>query len=128
MPFKESLAGAIVSQILLGGTPLTSLEAMLYCGYADLAKKVTRLQRHGSLGGLKIQSRSVPLATVLARVEATLLTPASVHPFVKEIASQGMEVTEYFYIPRKDRKAVEPQAIASAIFHIDRSFAIDRAA
>src|SRR4051794_29863232 len=95
MPFEFTIAGTAVDEVILGGTPLTSLEAMLYFGFADLAKRVTRLrqQKHWD-----VQTRQVPLADVLARIEATLGAPVPVHAFVKaRMTEEKLHVTEYWH-------------------------------
>jgi hypothetical protein len=72
---------------LLGGNLLTRLEALVLFGVPDLTKIISDLRREGFV----VKSRSVPYATVLARVnQHAVLQPPPNLP-VKEIV-----LTEYW--------------------------------
>jgi len=104
MPFQSSISGLACTECLLSGTPLTSLEAMLRFGYADIARKVTSMRQNG----LTVKSRSVKLSAVLARIEKDLGGPVPIGVWPQVQISQGLQeskVREYYFV-RKPRDRV----------------------
>ena len=85
-PHSHGLADA-VREHLLTGQPITRLEALIFFGVANLPDVVKELRHKGFV----IQSRSVPFARALARVNesATLVPPANLP--IREI-----QLTEYW--------------------------------
>jgi hypothetical protein len=117
MPFQSSISGLACTECLLSGTPLTSLEAMLRFGYADIARKVTWMRQ----SGLAVKSRSVKLSAVLARIEKDLggPVPIGVWPQVQISQSlQGSVVTEY-YLVRKSRDEALAKVVKGLLSDID---------
>jgi hypothetical protein len=89
MPFSSSIPGNAVTEALLAGRPLTSLEAILCFGFADMAKRASRLR----VRGFPIRARQVALKVVLARLEEALGAPVPAHACALEL---GGGLTEYF--------------------------------
>jgi len=78
---------AAVKEHMLGGQPITRLEALIFYGVSNLPELIAEMRRQGFV----VQSRSIPYAAAVVRINkhAVLQPPANLP--IREIA-----LTEYW--------------------------------